>query len=68
MTSTPKGHIPDRNFHADSEYMLDIVPELNLAKLLKKNSQLVYNGSMYKSQPSPAKIYPPTNQVCFPRF
>ena len=40
MTLTPKDHLPDRNFHVDSEYMLDIVPAVILAKFLQKNSQL----------------------------
>ena len=31
-TLTLKGLLPDRVFHADSEYMLDIVPALILAK------------------------------------
>ena len=48
MTLTPKDDQADRVFHADSEYMLDIVPALILAKFFeKKNSQLawVYIGS-----------------------
>ena len=40
MTLTPKGHLPDRVFHANSEYMLDIVPELIFAKFLKKKQPI----------------------------
>ena len=57
MTLTPKGHLPDRIIHADSEYMLDIVPALILAKLLKKNSQLPKMGLCLKACPSQNKIF-----------
>ena len=58
MTLTSKGHLPDRVFRSDSEYMLDIITALILAKLLKKSSKIAQSK----------KKFPPTSQVCFPMF
>ena len=55
MTLTPKDDQADRVFHADSEYMLDIVPALILAKLLKKNANWPKMDQCIKASPDQPK-------------
>ena len=70
LTLTPKGNLPDRVFHTDSVYMLDVVSALILTKLLSRKKRINFPKRSLCIKPCSAqnKIFPDKPDMFYKGF